>query len=89
MFSTKSVYITVQDESLNTILCVLASMIRVALRRITAQYQIQISDENTCIHSYTAGLGSSTVDQVLKYTKYPKYIPSTSTGQVLIFLKST
>ena len=37
----------------------------------------------------TAGLGSSTVDQVLKYTKYPKYIPSTSTGQVLIFLKST
>ena len=33
---------------------------------------------------YNAGLGSSTVDQVLKYTKY---IPSTSTGQVLIFLK--
>ena len=28
------------------------------------------------------GLGSSTVDQVLKYTKYPNYIPSTSTGQV-------
>ena len=38
---------------------------------------------------YPSGLGSSTVDQVLKYTKYPKYIPSTSTGQVLIFLKST
>ena len=38
---------------------------------------------------YISGLGSSTVDQVLKYTKYPKYIPSTSTGQVLIFLKST
>ena len=36
---------------------------------------------------YIPGLGSSTVDQVLKYTKYPKYIPSTSTGQVLIFLK--
>ena len=35
------------------------------------------------------GLGSSTVDHVLKYAKYPKYIPSTSTGQVLIFLKST
>ena len=33
------------------------------------------------------GLGSSTVDQVLKYTKYPKYIPSTSTGQVLIFFE--
>ena len=32
-----------------------------------------------------SGLGSSTVDQVLKYTKYPKYVPSTSTGQVLIF----
>ena len=32
-------------------------------------------------------MGSSTVDQVLKYTKYTKYIPSTSTGQVLIFLK--
>ena len=32
------------------------------------------------------GLGSSTVDQVLKYTKYPKHLPSTSTGQVLIFL---
>ena len=35
----------------------------------------------------TPGLGSSTADQVLKYTKYTKYIPSTSTGQVLIFLK--
>ena len=34
-----------------------------------------------------AGLWSSTVDQVLKYTKYHKYKPSTSTGQVLIFLK--
>ena len=32
-----------------------------------------------------AGLGSSTVDQVLKYTKYLKHIPSTSTGQVLRF----
>ena len=34
-----------------------------------------------------ARLGSSTVDQVLKYIKYPKHLPSTSTGQVLIFLK--
>ena len=33
---------------------------------------------------YIPGLGSSTVDQVLKFTKYPKYILSTSTGQVLI-----
>ena len=41
------------------------------------------------VEHLTPGLGSSTVDQVLKYTKYPKYIPSTSTGQVLIFLKST
>ena len=32
-------------------------------------------------------MGSSTADQVLKYTKYPKHLPSTSTGQVLIFLK--
>ena len=36
---------------------------------------------------YVSGLGSSTVDQVLKYTKYLKYIPTTSTGQVLIFFK--
>ena len=36
-----------------------------------------------------SGLGSSTVDQVLKYTKYPKHLPSTNTGQVLIFKKST
>ena len=36
-----------------------------------------------------SGLGSNTVDQVLKYTKYPKCILSTSTGQVLIFFKST
>ena len=42
-----------------------------------------------CCTAWVAGLGSSTVDQVLKYTKYPKYILSTSTGQVLIFLKST
>ena len=53
MFSIKSVYITVPHESHNTILCVLASMVHVALRRITAQYQIQISEENTCIHSNT------------------------------------
>ena len=51
-------------------------------------------DEDTeplskCVCVFGAGLGSSTVDLVLKYTKYPKYIPSTSTGQVLIFLKST
>ena len=37
---------------------------------------------------WLSGLGLSTVDQVLKYTKYSKCIPSTSTGQVLIFLKS-
>ena len=42
-----------------------------------------------CGYVVGGGFGSSTVDQVLKYTKYPKYIPSTSTGQVLIFLKST
>ena len=53
MFSIKSVYITVPHESHNTLLCVLTSMVHLALRKITAQYQIQISDENTCIHSNT------------------------------------
>ena len=32
-------------------------------------------------------VGSITVDQVLKHTKYPKHLPSTSTGQVLILFK--
>ena len=36
--------------------------------------------------SYLQGWGQV---QLTKYTKYHKYIPSTSTGQVLIFLKST
>ena len=62
MFSIKSVYITAPHESHNTILCVLASMVHVALRRITAQYQIQISDENTCIHSYTDRVTNITVE---------------------------
>ena len=53
MFSIKSIYITVPQESHNTILCVLTSMVHVPLRRITVQYQIQISDENICIHSNT------------------------------------
>ena len=38
MFSIKSVYITVPHESHNTILCVLTSMVHVALRQITVQY---------------------------------------------------
>ena len=42
---------------------------------------------HVCVCKCDAGLGSSTVDQVLKYTKYYKYIPSTSTDQVLFFLK--
>ena len=52
MFSIKSAYITVPHESHNTILCLLttSSMVHVALRQITAQYQIQISDENTCMN---------------------------------------
>ena len=53
MFSIKSVYITVPHNSHSTILCVLASMVYVAMRQITAQYQMQISDENTSIHSNT------------------------------------
>ena len=55
MFSIKSVYITAPHESHNTILCVLASMVHVAMKQITALYQIETSDENTCIHSYTDG----------------------------------
>ena len=55
MFSMKSVYITVPHESHNTILWVLAGKVYVALRRLKAQYQIQISEKNTCIglHSNT------------------------------------
>ena len=53
MFSIKSVYITVPHNSHSTILCVLTSMVYVALRQITVQYQIQISDDNTSIHSNT------------------------------------
>ena len=62
MFSIKSVYITVQHESHNTILCVLASMVHVAMRQITAQYQMQISDENTSIHSNTNRVTNITVE---------------------------
>ena len=51
---------------------------------ILMEYSWNTHGDNTII-IYKPGLGSSTVDQVLKYTKYPKYIPSTSTGQVLIF----
>ena len=65
MFSIKSVDITAPHESHNTILCVLTSMVHVALRQITAQYQIQISDENTCIlciHSNTDRVTNITVE---------------------------
>ena len=64
MFSIKSVYITVLHEShnINIVLCVLASMVHVALRRITAQYQIQISDENTSKHSNTDRVTHITVE---------------------------
>ena len=50
-------------ESHNTILCVLTSMVLiVSLRQITAQYQIQIIDENTCIHSNTDRVTNITVE---------------------------
>ena len=62
MFSIKSVYITVPHESHNIILCVLTSMVHVALRQITVQYQMQISDGNTCIHSYTDRATNITVE---------------------------
>ena len=54
-----------------------------------AKIYVVYSNQWYIIYNSVPGLGSSTVDQVLKSTKYPKYIPSTSTGQVLIFLKST
>ena len=62
MFSSKSVYITVPHESHNILLCVLTSMVHVSLRQITAQYQIQISEENTCIHSNTDRVTNITVE---------------------------
>ena len=62
MFSIKSVYITLPYNSHSTILCVLASMVYVALRQITAQYQMQISDKNTSIHSNTDRVTNITVE---------------------------
>ena len=63
MFSIKSVYITVPHNSHSTIiLCVLASMVYVALRQITAQYQMQTSNENTSIHSNTDRVTNITVE---------------------------
>ena len=62
MFSIKSVYITVPHELHSTILCVLTSTVHVALSQITAQYQIQISDENTSIHSNTDRVTNITVE---------------------------
>ena len=67
MFSIKRVYITVPHELHNTILCVLSSVVHVALRQITAQNQIQISDENTCIHSNTEGVTCKHITVELLY----------------------
>ena len=66
MFSIKSVYITVPHNSHSTILCVLASMVYVALRQITVQCQMQLSDENTSIHSNTDRVTNITVDTLYK-----------------------
>ena len=41
---------------------VLASMVYVALRQITVQYQMQLSDENTSIHSNTDRVTNITVE---------------------------
>ena len=57
-----TMYITVPYNSHSTILCVLPNMVHVALRQITAQYQIQISDENRCIHSNTDRVTNITVE---------------------------
>ena len=62
MFSIKSVYITVPHESHNTVPWILASMVHVALRQITTQYHIQISVENTSIHSNTDRVRNITVE---------------------------
>ena len=61
MFSIKN--ITVPHESHNTMLCVKTSMVHVALRQITVQYQIRLSDENTCIHSNTDRVTNITVEE--------------------------
>ena len=37
-------------------------LVHVALRRTTAQYRLQISDDNTCIHSYTDRVTNITVE---------------------------
>ena len=50
-------------NSHSTILCVLASMVYVALRQVeTVQYQMQLSDENTSIHSNTDRVKNITVE---------------------------
>ena len=59
------------------------------LRMDCAVCELESKAAREATHRCRPGLGSSTVDQVLKYTKYLKHIPSTSTGQVLRFKKST
>ena len=86
MFLIKSVYITVPHESHNTILCVLACMVHVALRRITAQYQIQISDENTCI--YISILTELQILQLNKMIYSAHYISQNSKITKYIFHKN-
>ena len=68
MFSIKSVYITVPHESHNTILCVSSNLAHVALT-VTETYQIQINDENTCIHSYPDKVTIITVKKMV-YSAY-------------------
>ena len=70
MFSIKSVYITVPHESHNTILCVLTSMVHVALSQITAQYQIQMMK----IHAYIAILTELQILQLNKMIYSAHYI---------------
>ena len=71
MFSIKSVYITVPLESHNTILCVLTSMVHVALRQITTQYQIQIVMK---IHAYITILTELQILQLNKMIYSAHYI---------------
>ena len=70
MFSIKSVYITGPHESHNAILRVLTSMVHVALRQITVQYQIQISVENTYIHSNTKRVTNTQLNKMIYSAHY-------------------
>ena len=63
MFLIEIVYITVPHESHRQYCAyyLIIILVHVALR-VTAPYQMQISDENTCIHSYPDKVTNITVN---------------------------